>query len=112
MEQASAEAGRPVLSIDSLRSVARAARRRALFPQFFPIPDSVHDLVRQRESELMREHKHLPAMVGFVRKHVAQHFRADRPRTSPAVSEEFLDAATTTAKRFSEHLRAASGTFG
>ena len=60
----------------------------------------------------MREHTHLPAMVGFVRKHVAQHFRASRPRLSPAVSEKFLDAAPTTAERFGEHLRAASGALG
>src|ERR1700693_2511337 len=57
----------------------------------------------------MREHTHLPAMVGFVRKHVAQHFHANRPRPSPAVSEKLLDAAPTTAERFREHLRAASG---
>ena len=57
----------------------------------------------------MREHAHLPAMVGFVRKHVAQHFQANRPRPSPAVSAKLLDAASTTAERFSEHLRAASG---
>src|SRR5882724_10440140 len=59
----------------------------------------------------MREHTHLPAMVGFVRKHVAQHFHANRPRPSPAVSQKLLDAAfvPTTAERFSEHLRAASG---
>src|SRR5271168_4500220 len=56
----------------------------------------------------MREHTHLPAMVGFVRKHVAQHFRAGRPRPSPAVSAKLLNAAPT-AERFSEHLRAASG---
>src|SRR5436309_7804043 len=60
----------------------------------------------------MREHTHLPAMVGFVRKHVAQHFRANRPRRSPAVSAKLLDAAPTTAERFSEHLRAASGALG
>src|SRR5581483_696708 len=60
----------------------------------------------------MREHTHLPAMVCFVRKHVAQHFYANRPRTSPAVSTKLLDAASTTAKRFSEHLRAASGALG
>jgi hypothetical protein len=66
----------------------------------------------------MREHANLAAMMGFVRKHVAQHFRADRPRPSPAVSEKFLDAADTiltvctTAKRFSKHLRAASGALG
>jgi hypothetical protein len=60
----------------------------------------------------MREHTHLPAMVGFVRKHVAQHFRASRPRPSPAVSEKLLDVASTTAERFGEHLRAANGALG
>ena len=60
----------------------------------------------------MREHTHLPAMVGFVREHVAQHFRASRPRPGPAVSQKLLDPATTIAKRFREHLRAASGALG
>jgi len=66
----------------------------------------------------MREHTHLSAMVGFVSKHVAQHFGANRPRPSPAISAKVLDAAyvfttaLTTAKRFSEHLRAASGALG
>jgi hypothetical protein len=60
----------------------------------------------------MREHTHLPAMVGFVRKHVAQHFHAHRPRPSPAVSAKILDAAPRAAERFSEHLRAASGALG
>src|SRR6266478_2177520 len=60
----------------------------------------------------MREHTHLPAMVGFVRKHVAQHFQANWPRASPAVSQKLLDAASTIAERFSEHLRAASGALG
>ena len=64
------------------------------------------------ESELMREHTHLPAMVGFVRQHVAQHFQANRPRRSPAVSANLLDAAPTSAERFSKHLRAASGAYG
>ena len=59
----------------------------------------------------MREHTHLPAMVGFVRKHVAQHFRANRPRPGPAVPEKLLDAAPITAERFREHLLAASGAF-
>ena len=99
-------------STDSLRIVAGAARRPALFPQLFPIPDPVRHLFRQRESELTREQTHLPAMVGFVRKHVAQHFQASRPRPSPAVSAKLLDAAPTTAERFSEHLRAASGALG
>src|SRR6266436_892006 len=90
--------GRPVLLTDSLRIVSRAARPAALFPQFFPIPDPVRHLIRQRESELMRQHTHLPAMVGFVRKHVAQHFQANRPRPSPAVSAKRLNAAPTTAE--------------
>ena len=60
----------------------------------------------------MREHTHLPAMVGFVRKHVAQHFHANRPRPGPAVSVKLLDAAPTTAERFREHLRAASRALG
>src|SRR5437667_3171037 len=112
-----AKPGRPVPlrfleTTDSLRIVAGAARRPALFPQLFPIPDPGRHLGRQRESELMREHTHLPAMVGFVRKHVAQHFDANRPRPSPAVSAKLLDAAPTTAERFSEHLRAASGALG
>jgi hypothetical protein len=60
----------------------------------------------------MCEHAHLPAMVGFVRKHVAQHFHANRPRPSPAVSAKFLDAAPTAAERFREHLLAAGGALG
>src|SRR3989442_6181338 len=112
-----AKPGRPVPlrfpeTTDSLRIVTGAARRPALFPQLFPIPDPVRHLVRQRGSELMREHTHLPAMVGFVRKHVAQHFQANRPRRSPAVSAKLLDADPTTAERFSEHLRAASAALG
>src|SRR5882724_2316168 len=97
---------------DSLRIVAGAARRPALFPQLLPIPDPGRHLGRQRESELMREHTHLPAMVSFVRKHVAQHFHANRPGPSPAVSAKLLDAAPTAAERFSKHLRAASGALG
>jgi hypothetical protein len=50
--------------------------------------------------------------VGFVSKHVAQHFHANRPRPGPAVSAKLSDAAPTTAKRFSEHLAAASGALG
>ena len=60
----------------------------------------------------MREHKHLPAMVGFVSNHVAQHFRTNRPGRGPAVPAKLLDAAATIAERFGEHLRAASGALG
>src|SRR5271165_6526445 len=89
---------RPLPLSDSSRIVAGAARRPALSPQLFPIPHPVRHLVRQRESELMREHAHLSAVVGLVSKHVAQHFQADRPRLGPAVSDKFLDAAPTTAE--------------
>jgi hypothetical protein len=57
----------------------------------------------------MRQHTHLPAMVRFVRNHVAQHFHASRPRPAPAVSQKLLDAATTATERFREHLFAANG---
>ena len=57
----------------------------------------------------MREHTHLAPMVGFVREHVAQHFDANRPRPSPAVSVKFLDASSSTTQGFGEHLHAASG---
>ena len=60
----------------------------------------------------MREHAHLPAMVGFMSKHVAQHFHANRPRPAPAVSAKLLDPASTTAQRLRQHLRAASGALG
>jgi hypothetical protein len=76
----SAYTGRSMPSSGSLRGVAGAARRPTLFPQLFPIPDPGRHPVWRRESELMREHTHLPARVGFVRKHVAQHFRTNRPR--------------------------------
>ena len=44
-------------------------------------------------------------------KHVAQHFRANRPGLSPAVSAKHLDVAPI-AKRIREHLRAANGALG
>ena len=96
---------------DSL-GIAGAAWGPAIFPQLFPIPESGRHPDRQRESELMREHAYLAAMVGFVRKHVAQHFHANRPRLSPAVSAKLLDAALAIAECFGEHLRAARGALG
>jgi hypothetical protein len=59
----------------------------------------------------MRQHTHLPAMVSFVSKHVAEHFRANRPRLRPAIPAKRLDAASS-AERLSEHFPAASGAFG
>ena len=60
----------------------------------------------------MREHTHLPAMVGFVTKHVTQHLRAGWPSPSPAVSAEVLHTAARASERFGQHLRAASGALG
>src|SRR5437868_2259705 len=60
----------------------------------------------------MREHGHLSAMMCFVGNHGAQHFRANWPGPSPAVSAKIFDATPRTAERFGEHLRAASGALG
>ncbi len=57
----------------------------------------------------MREHADLAAMVGFVGKHVAEHFNAHGPRGGEAVPGELFDMAATGAKGFSEHLDAAGG---
>src|ERR1700733_7183847 len=94
---------------------SRALQRRpALFPQLFPIPEPGRYRHRQRESELMREHAYLPAMVGFVRNHVEHHFHANRPWPSPAVSAKLFHASLfpTIAERFREHLLATSGALG
>ena len=57
----------------------------------------------------MREHAYLPAMMRFVRKHVAEHFQTNRHRPMPAVAQKFFDAAATIAERLIKHLHAASG---
>ena len=90
---------------------AWAARPAAAFPQLFPIPHVRGRRRRQAETELMGQHTDLSAMVGLVRKHVAQHFHANRPGLAPAVTAKFLDAAVVT-ERFREHLGAASGALG
>jgi len=103
--------GNRLKMIDSLRIVPGAVGRAALLPQLFPIPHSGRYLDWQRESELMRQHAHLPAMVGFVREHVAQHFRTNRPGAGPAVSVKLFYVAPA-AESFREHLRAAGGALG
>ena len=62
----------------------------------------------------MRQHTHLPAVVSFVRNHVAKHFHANGPRASPTISVKLLDVAfiCTAAESFSKHLFAASGALG
>lgn len=99
-------------NVSFLRIGAWATGRAALFPELFPIPESGRDVDRQRESELMREHADLATVVGFVGKHVAQHFHANRPRLRPAVSVKLFDPARIIAECFSEHFGAASGAFG
>ena len=96
---------------DSLGMGAGGGGRPTISPQLFPIPHPGHNLLRQREPQLMREHGNLPAMVGFVSNHIAQHLGADRPGLSPAVSQESRDAATA-AERFSQHFRTANGALG
>lgn len=56
----------------------------------------------------MGEQADLAAMMGFVRKHVTEHFRADGPGASPTVAVEFEDTAGAI-ESFGKHLRAASG---
>jgi hypothetical protein len=90
--------------------IAGAARRAALFPQFFPIPHPGGDLIRQGKTELVGEHADLAAMVGLVRNHVAEHFRANLPWLRPAVPEKFLDGVFRVVEGVSQHLCAASGT--
>jgi hypothetical protein len=60
----------------------------------------------------MGEQTHLSAMVCFVGKHVAQHFRTHRPGGSPIVAVKVLDAASILAESFGEHFRATGGAFG
>jgi hypothetical protein len=99
-------------SSELLRIGAGATGRSAFLPQLFPTPEPGRYLDRQWESELVRKHTHLSAMMSFVRKHVAQHFHANRPRLSPAVSVKLFDAARIIAECFSEHLRTAGGAVG
>ncbi len=60
----------------------------------------------------MRKHTYLPAMVGFVRNHVAEHFRTDRPWFGPGVAAKLVDAPASIAESVREHLRATSCAFG
>ena len=83
----------------------------ALFPEFFPGPDFVGGLVRQRETELMGQHAYLAAMMGIMHDHVGEHGGAAGPRSGPAVAAELLDATRRAVQGFCEHLRAAQRAF-
>ena len=80
---------------------SRAAGKAALLPQLFPVPEAGGDTNWQPVAKLMRKHTHLAAMVSFMSEHVAQHFRADRPRFAPAISTKFLNASARATQRFS-----------
>jgi len=58
----------------------------------------------------LRPVKNLAAMVGFVGKHVAKHFHADRPCRGQGVATKPLDAPTAP-QRFGQHLHAAGCAF-
>jgi|CZKL01.1.fsa_nt_gi hypothetical protein len=60
----------------------------------------------------MRHHAYLPSMVGFVAKHVTQHFRASWPGLSERVPPKLLHATSSASKRFCEHLLAAGSALG
>ena len=59
----------------------------------------------------MRQHENLPAMVGLMSKHVAQHFNPNRKRRSQTISAKRLHAPCGT-ERLSQHLPAASRALG
>ncbi len=52
--------------VSRLRIVTAAARRAALFPELFPIPDSIGYLMGERETDLVREHADLAAVAAFL----------------------------------------------
>ena len=80
-------------------------------PQFFPDPHSIGGLDRQPETQLVREHAYLTAVMGVMQDHVDNHGGAPGPRPGPTVSEELLDATLWAAQGFRDHFRTAQGTF-
>src|SRR5947207_9968959 len=94
-----------------LRTIAGTKGETCLLRKLLPIPHSRRHRTWQPEPELVREHAHLSAMMSFVTKHVAQHFRTNRPRACPAVSAKLLDLSVA-AERSGDHLRASSSARG
>jgi hypothetical protein len=64
-----------------------------LLPEFVPPPDAAGGLVGETIAELVGEHENLSSVMGFVRKHVAEHGGSGRPGGDDFVSSEFGDAA-------------------
>ena len=62
----------------------------ALLPKLLPYPDPIGGL--DGETQLMRQHACLAAMMGIVHDHVGEHGGASGPGSGPTVAAELLDA--------------------
>jgi hypothetical protein len=94
------------------RDASSRALEAALLPQFFPIPHPVRGLDGQWETELMRQHAYLPAMMRVVRNHICQHGRACGPWLGPSIAAKALNAVAGPRESFHKHLTASFGAFG
>jgi hypothetical protein len=57
------------------------------------------------ETQLMRQHAHLSAVMSIVHDHVGKHGRAGRPGASPPVAPKLLNSPVWSRKSFRQHLR-------
>src|SRR5215470_13212689 len=71
-----------ILNLRRFCSLVRTAES-ALLPEFLPNPHSGAYFDGQRESQLMRQHAHLAAMMRFVRDHEGEHGDSSEPRSGP-----------------------------
>jgi hypothetical protein len=92
---------------DEHKILARRTESTVL-PKFLPHPEFVAGL--DLETQLMRQHAHLAAMVRIMQNHVRKHGRAPGPRLGPTIPNELPDA-NRPSQGFGQHLRAAFGAF-
>lgn len=83
-----------------------------LFPELLPHPDPVGALADEWETELMRQHTSLAAMVGVGGNDVRQHGRACGSRFRPPVPAKGLDAVGAPHHSFRKHSTTARGASG
>ena len=95
-----------------LRAASSRVREAALLPQSFPNPHPVRGLDGQRETELMRQHTGLPAMMGVVRNHECQHGRACGPWSGPSIPVKTFHATAGPRESLHKHLTASVGALG
>jgi hypothetical protein len=76
----------------------------ALLPQSFPNPHSVRGLDGKRETELMRQHTDLPAMMGVVDNHECQHGPACGPWSGPSIPAKTFHATAGPRESLHKHL--------